>query len=123
MLLDIREREREAQVNRLGQAAARPAPAVRNDLPQPPNPFIGAFERAFGMYRNVPEPPLPEPPRPEPPRPEPPRVVARDLGLGDDFEWIDNPRTYARCTAASMVLIILHTHQVLRSSPTPSRAK
>lgn len=102
MLLDIREREREAQINRLGRAAARPAPVVRNDPPQ--NPVFGAFGRAFGMFRNVPD-PLP----PQPPRPEPPRVAARGLGHGDvtDFEWIDNPRTCARYAAESTVLIIL----------------
>ncbi|KAF9652364.1 hypothetical protein BDM02DRAFT_3089237 [Thelephora ganbajun] len=62
MLLDTREREREAIANRVAQAAVRPAPAVR--------------------------PPAPVPPRREPPRPA---VQILDFNDGGDFDWIDNP--------------------------------
>jgi len=84
MLLDSRERGREALANRMGQAAARPGPAARA-APQNQPPALPEFH--FGDF-------LARPPVPEPPHPEPPRPAAQQLGFNDggDFDWIDNPR-------------------------------
>jgi len=76
MLLDTREREREAIANRVAQAAARPGPAVRV-APLPPaipQPLRGMG--AFLRHRPASPPPIPQP-----------------LGFNDggDFDWIDNP--------------------------------
>lgn len=87
MLLDTREREREANANRVVQAAVRPAPPVRA---APPLMFQGLADM-FVRARGPPQPPVPEPPRPEPPRPAPQYFGNDD---GGDFDWIDNPRTY-----------------------------
>ena len=86
MLLDIRERNREAEVNRLAQAAAGPA------LPAPPHHLLGGiFDEAFGLFRPV----APEQPRLEPARREPYLPVPQ-FNHGGDFEWIDDPGTYIR---------------------------
>lgn len=86
MLLDIREREREAQANRLAQAEARPVPIERVNQP------AGFLGRAFGLVQ------------PEPAYYEPPRPVAR-FNNGGDFDWIDNPSTYARCTTRFTIFV------------------
>ena len=132
MLLDTREREREAIANRAAQPAPRPGPAARG---APRFPVFGRADAApqqlfgiGGMFRPAehepllrelflpepprPEPPRPEPPRPEPPRPEPPRFeplrpAAQNLGFNDggDFDWIDNPSACAQFATASAILI------------------
>ena len=80
MLLDIREREREAQANRLAQVAARPGPARIAD-PHPPafNALAGLLLAGRGAF--------------QPPEPEPPRPAVQTPGFNSDgsFEWIDNP--------------------------------
>lgn len=96
MLLNTREREREAIANRAVQAVPRPAPAVA-----PPPPALygpgGLFVRGRGLF---------EPPAPEPPRP-PPRPAAQliDLNIGGDFDWIDDPSAYAQFSMTFMTLI------------------
>jgi len=91
MLLDSRERGREALVNRAANAAARPAPL----FPMLPRLLFG---EGGGLF---------QPPAPDPPRNEPPRPVAQPLGFNDggDFDWIDNPRTYIRLTVSFAILI------------------
>ena len=105
MLLDIRERGREAQANRLGIAAARVAPVV-----PPPPPANDQRPRGFFGFG-----------QPQPFVPEIPPIV-QDV---ENFDWIDNPRTCARCTTTFifMILILILTNQVSRASPTRSLAK
>jgi hypothetical protein len=112
MLLDIRERGREAEANR--QAEARPAIVVRADPPAPApvvraDPPAPVFE-GRGFFQ------------PAAPRPEPPRFVPR-FNDGGDFDWIDDPSTCARLTVTLTILILIRVNQLLRSSPTNSPAK
>ena len=142
MLLNSREREREAIANRAAQPVPRPAPVVGGA------PRFPAFGRARGVDylqplfgpggmfvpaaqdQPRPEPPLPEPPRPAPPRPEPPRpeprrpepprIVAQNFGFNDggDFDWIDDPST---CTQFATAFAILTRPQPTRRCwPHPS---
>ena len=85
MLLDTREREREAVANRVAQAAARPAPARAA-------PMFNGLANLFGGRAAI------QPPAPEPPRPALPRARGLVFDEGGDFDWIDNPRTYSRFT-------------------------
>lgn len=97
MLLDTREREREA--NRAARPAARPAvraaPVPERAVPVPERAGIGFFRQFF------------QPPVHEPPPPEPPRPAVQVLGFNDggDFDWIDNPSTYAQFATAFAILI------------------
>lgn len=102
MLLDIREREREAQANRLVQGGARPVPVARVNPPEPARQHpAGVLERAFGFF----QPAVPEPPRQEPPQPVP------RFNDGGDFEWMDNPSAYARCTVTFATLILTSRYE------------
>jgi hypothetical protein len=105
MLFDTREREREAQADRLVQADAIPAPPVRTDPPAP----VHQLAEAHG--NGLPQPAVPEQPHPEPPLPAP---RFEDEG---DFEWIDNPRTSARCKVTFNILIL--SASIRRYEPHP----
>ena len=106
MLLDTREREREANANRVARVAARPAPAVRVAPVPPAPPQLPLLPRGRGLSpqelfgRGLFGPPVHDPP-------EPPRPAVQNLGFDDggDFDWIDNPRTYAQFTTAFATLI------------------
>lgn len=124
MLLDTREREREAIANRVPQPAPRPAQEARGPnffggglfqppAPEPPrreplrpvaNLYEGFFVREAGRFQR----PAPEPPRREP-SPDPNLIDWADEvvfggDVGGDFDWIDDPSAYAR---SSMTFTIL----------------
>ena len=141
MLLNTREREREAAVNRAAQPVPRPAPAMAAAQRRPvlrgdPYGFLQPLFGPGGMFVPAaqdpprpepprpepprPEPPRPEPPRPEPRRPEPPRPVVQNIGFNDggDFDWIDDPST---CTQfATAFAILIRPQPTRRCWPDPS---
>lgn len=115
MLLDVREREREANVNLRGQDVPGIVPEERDELPPPRYPeLFNLFERGRGIFQrqpDIPEPPRPEPPRFEPPPFEPPpfeplpfeplpfephRRAPQPPDWNDvgDFDWIDDHGAY-----------------------------
>ena len=81
MLPFSREREREANVNRVTQVAVRPTPTLPV-RPQVTHVVGGIFQ----------------PPVHEPPHRGPPHSTSRypNCNHGGDFGWIDNPSTYAQ---------------------------
>lgn len=125
MLLDTREREREAIANRVPQLAPRPAQEARAldpinffggillqpPAPEPPRhephrPVANLFGGLFGRGAARPQPPAPEPPRREPPRPDPDLIDWGDeVDFGGDFDWIDDPSAYARSSMTVTILI------------------
>jgi hypothetical protein len=130
MLLDARESEREANVNRRGPDGLGLAPGARDALPPPMFPeLFNLFGGGGGLFQrqpDVPEPPRREPPRPAPDRLAPPRFVpARfepphlgellDFEVVGDFDWIDDhgaysrfPRTFASLIVPTGVLSLVH---------------
>lgn len=131
MLLDTREREREANVNRRDQDVPGVALGARDALPPPMFPellnLFGRGRRIFQRHPDVPEPDVPEPPRPEPPRFEPPRFEPHRFepprrapqlpyfDVVEDFDWIDDHgayspflRTFEDLTLPAGVLSLVH---------------
>ena len=115
MLLDSRERGREANADRVAQAAAGPAPVAP---PPPAYPRIfNIFGRDGGLFQPR--------PAPDPPRPEPPNPVAQwfdgndggDFNNDGDFDWIDDPSMYAQFPVAPTTLI--RSKQTRRCEPRP----
>ena len=107
MLLNTREREREAIANHVVPAVPRLAPAVRAAPPRPAFPELANF---FGRGADLFEPPVPEPPRREPPRPA--HQIFDwgidndfDVNVEGDFDWIDDPSAYARFSMTFTIFI------------------
>ena len=141
MLLDTREREREAVANRVAQPAPRPAQEARAHNPinffggglfqppvpepprrEPPRPVANLFEGFLGRGAGLLQPPAPEPPRREPPRPDP-DLIDWGVNFDGDFDWIDDPSAYCSIFDDVYDPHLIPTNQVLRASSIHSPAR
>ena len=88
-----RERERDANADRVGQIAARFAPP-----PPAPLQFVNAFQRTGGFFHPL----IYGPPHYEQPHPVAQYPARNDGGA---FAWIDNPCVYTRFTMTFTILM------------------